>query len=64
MRIATFLLSLPLLAAASAPVQPAGVPIDGHHQHARSAQAAAVKEAARRERDRLKLTSVEPELSR
>jgi len=49
MRIATFLLWLPLLAAASAPVEPAGVPIDGQLRQARSEQAAAEKEAARLE---------------
>src|SRR5436305_13536617 len=49
-RIAPFLMALPLLAAASAPVQPAGVPLDSELQQARADQSAAEAEAAKLER--------------
>jgi murein hydrolase activator len=49
-RIAPFLIALPLLAAASAPVQPAGVPLDAELQQARAEQSAAEAEAAKLER--------------
>jgi septal ring factor EnvC (AmiA/AmiB activator) len=48
-RIATVILALPLLAAASAPVQPQAAPLDSQLQQARSEQAAAEREAARLE---------------
>src|SRR4051794_26030858 len=48
-RIAPFLIVLPLLAAASAPVQPAGVPLDAELQRARAEQSAAEAEAAKLE---------------
>jgi murein hydrolase activator len=44
------LIALPLLAAASAPVQPTGVPLDAQVQQARAEQSAAEAEAARLER--------------
>ena len=49
-RIAPFLIGLPLLAAASAPVQPAGVSLDTELQQARAEQSAAEAEAAKLER--------------
>jgi septal ring factor EnvC (AmiA/AmiB activator) len=49
-RIAPFLIALPLLAAASAPVQPAGVSLDSELQQARAEQSAAEAEAAKLER--------------
>ena len=49
-RIAPVLIALPLLAAASAPVQPAGVPLDSELQQARAEQSAAEAEAAKLER--------------
>jgi septal ring factor EnvC (AmiA/AmiB activator) len=48
-RIATVILALPLLAAASAPVQPQGPSLDDQLRQARSEQAAAEREAARLE---------------
>jgi murein hydrolase activator len=48
--IAPVLIALPLLAAASAPVQPAGVPLDAELQQARVEQSAAEAEAAKLER--------------
>jgi len=48
-RIAGALIALPLLAAASAPVQPAGPPLDRALQAARAEQAAAEKETMRLE---------------
>ena len=49
-RLAPLLIFLPLLAAASAPVQPAGVPLETQLQQARAEQSAAETEAARLER--------------
>ena len=49
-RLAPVLIALPLLAAASAPVQPAGVPLDTELQQARAEQSAAEAEAAKLER--------------
>ena len=46
-RIAPLLIALPLLAAASAPVVPAGIPIEAELQRARTEQASAEREAAR-----------------
>jgi septal ring factor EnvC (AmiA/AmiB activator) len=46
-RIAPVLLAFPLFAAASAPVQPAGVPLDSALQQARAEQSAAEAEAAK-----------------
>src|SRR5690242_589769 len=48
-RIVALVLALPLLAAASAPVQPAGASLNSQLQQARADQAAAEKEAARLE---------------
>jgi septal ring factor EnvC (AmiA/AmiB activator) len=48
-RLAPLLISLPLLAAASAPVQPAGVPLEAQLRQARAEQSAAEAEAARLE---------------
>jgi murein hydrolase activator len=53
-RIALLTLTLPLLAAASSPVQPGGIPLDRQLKQARSEQAAAEKEAARLERSAMK----------
>ena len=50
MRIMPAIVALPLLAAASAPVQPVGVPLNRQLQQARSEQAAAENEAARLQR--------------
>jgi septal ring factor EnvC (AmiA/AmiB activator) len=49
MRLAPILVALPLLAAASAPVQPAGVSLDDQLKQARSEQATAEAEAAKLE---------------
>src|SRR5436305_12706108 len=49
-RIAPVLIALPLLAAASAPVQPAGIPLDTALQQARAEQSAAEAEATKLER--------------
>lgn len=49
-RIAPVLIALPLLAAASAPVQPPSVPLDTQLQEARAEQSAAEAEAAKLER--------------
>jgi septal ring factor EnvC (AmiA/AmiB activator) len=49
-RIAPVLIALPLLAAASVPVQPAGVPLNSELQQARAQQSAAEAEAAKLER--------------
>jgi septal ring factor EnvC (AmiA/AmiB activator) len=49
-RIAPVLITLPFLAAASAPVQPAGVPLDTALQQARAEQSAAEAEAVKLER--------------
>ena len=49
-RIAFVLIALPLLAAGSAPVQPAGVPLDTELQQARAEQSAAEAEATKLER--------------
>src|SRR5947199_5124339 len=49
-RIAPSLIALPLLAAASEPVQPAGVSLDSELQQARAEQSAAEAEAAKLER--------------
>jgi murein hydrolase activator len=49
-RIAPVLIALPLLAAASAPLLPAGVPLDAELQQARAEQSAAEAEAAKLER--------------
>ncbi|MEA3057607.1 MAG: murein hydrolase activator [Sphingomonadales bacterium] len=48
-RLAPLLIFLPLLAAASAPVQPAGVPLETQLRQARAEQSAAEAEAARLE---------------
>jgi septal ring factor EnvC (AmiA/AmiB activator) len=48
-RIAALILALPLLAAASAPVQPAGASLNSQLQQARADQAAAEKQAAKLE---------------
>src|SRR5947209_1255459 len=49
-RIAPVLIALPLLAAGSAPVQPAGIPLDAQLQQARAEQSAAEAQAAKLER--------------
>jgi septal ring factor EnvC (AmiA/AmiB activator) len=55
-RIAPVLIALPVLAAASAPVQPAGVPLETQLQQARSEQSTAEAEAARLEQISAKAT--------
>src|SRR5437660_477308 len=62
-RIAPFLIALPLLAAASAPVQPAGVSLDTELQQARAEQSAAAGPGAELVQSRQDLVGRRPQFA-